>query len=108
GTPIFTPTSKLAGDPDFAWEWLTLLGCVLRSRSRSGLARIGPCDFAAEAFDAARGVDQLLLAGKERVAGSADFDDEVALVRGAGVELVATGALNVNSVVLRVNCFFWH
>ena len=87
-------------------EWLKLLGCGLCLRSGFAGVRVG--DFAAEAFDAAGGVDQLLLAGEERVAGSADFDDDVALVRGTGLKGIAAGALDVDGVVLRVNCFFWH
>src|SRR6185437_9127953 len=59
------------------------------------LAFIGLRELAAEAFDTAGGVDQLLLAGEERVAGIADFDDDVALVGGARYELVAAGALDV-------------
>jgi hypothetical protein len=73
-----------------------------------GFAGVGGGYLAAEAFDAACGVDQLLLAGKERVAGGADFDDDVALVGGAGLKCIAAGALDVDGFVLRVNTFFWH
>ena len=85
-----------------------LLSCDFSGASGGGFAGVGGCYLAAEALDAAGGVDQLLLAGEERVAGRADFDDQVALVRGAGVELIAAGALDVNGFVLRVNRFFWH
>jgi hypothetical protein len=61
-----------------------------------GFAGVGGGDLAAEALDAAGGVDQLLLAGKERVAGSADFDDDIALVRGAGLKQIAAGALDAD------------
>ena len=63
--------------------WLRL--CWLAAGG--GFARVGGGVLAAEALDAAGGVDQLLLAGEERVAGGADFDDDVALVRGAGLEV---------------------
>ena len=89
-------------------EWLRLLGCGLCGRGRGGLAGIGVGYLAAEALDAACGVDQLLLAGKERVALRADFDDDVAFVGGAGLKVIAAGALNVDGRVLRVNSFFWH
>ena len=59
----------------------------------SALPGVGRGELAAEALDAAGGVDQLLLAGEERVAGGADFDDDVALVGGARLEVVAAGAL---------------
>ena len=65
-------------------------------------------ELAAEALDAACGVDQLLLTGKVRVAGGADFDDDVALMRGAGLKAASAGALDVDGLVLRVNSFFWH
>ena len=77
-------------------------------RGGLGLAGVRLGELAAEALDAACGVDQLLLAGEERVAGGADFDDDVALMRGAGLKRVPAGALDVDVVVLRVNTFFWH
>ena len=73
-----------------------------------GFARLGVGYLATEALDAACGIDQLLLAGKERVAGSADFNDDVALVRGTRLEGVAAGALQVDDFVLRVDSLFWH
>ena len=73
-----------------------------------GLAGVGSCELAAEAFDATCGVDQLLLAGEEWVAGGADFKDDVALVRGAGLKVGSAGALDGDDVVLRVNSFFRH
>ena len=73
-----------------------------------GFAGGGVGYLAAEALDAAGGVDQLLLAGEERVAVGADFNDDIALVRGAGLKVVAAGAFDVDALVLRVNGFFWH
>ena len=63
---------------------------------------------AAEALDASGGVNQLLLAGKERVAGGADFEDDVSLVGGAGLEVVAAGAADVGLLVLGVDAFLGH
>ena len=88
-------------------KWLRLLGCGGLGCG-SGFAGVGTGDLAAEALDAAGGVDQLLLAGEEGVAGGADFDHQVSLVRGAGIEGVAAGALDVDGFVLRVNSFFGH
>jgi len=65
-------------------------------------------ELAAEALDAACRVDQLLLAGEERVARGADFDDDVALVGGARLERVAAGALHVDVAVTGVDSLFWH
>jgi len=64
--------------------------------------------FAAEALDAARSVDQLLLAGEKRVAVRADFRVDVAFVRGTGSEAVATGTNDANFVVVGVNSLFRH
>ena len=71
---------------------LRLLGCGF------GLACVGLGELAAEALDAACGVDQLLLAGEERVAGGADFEDDVALVGGAGLKVSSAGALDVDGL----------
>ena len=79
---------------------------LLRGFGLLAFVRLG--ELAAEALDAAGGVDQLLLAGKEWVAGIADFYDDVALVGGARHELVAAGALDVGISVIRVDSFFWH
>jgi hypothetical protein len=54
-----------------------------------------------EAFDAAGGVDELLLAGEERVALGADFDAQhVALNSRAGLESIAAGAVNRNGMIV--------
>jgi hypothetical protein len=77
-------------------------------RGSLGLARVRLGELAAEALDAAGRVDQLLLAGEERVAGGADFENDVALVRRAGGKVVAARALDLNLVVLRMNSLFRH
>jgi hypothetical protein len=73
-----------------------------------GLLGVGRGKLAAEAVDTAGRVHQLLLAGKERVAGSADFDDDVALVCRTRVELVTAGALHVRRFVLGMNSSLRH
>ena len=60
------------------------------------------CGAALEALDPATGVDQLLLAGVERVALGAELDVQVRLGR-AGVELIPAGAVDVGERVLGVN-----
>jgi hypothetical protein len=59
--------------------------------------------FAAEAFDAACGVHQLLLAGKEGMAIRADFYVDVAPVCGTGNECAATGAVYAHFMVCGMN-----
>src|SRR5208283_4524411 len=56
-----------------------------------------------KSLDAARGVDQPLPAGEERVALRADFHADVALVRRAGMELVAARADDADFVISGVN-----
>ena len=85
---------------------LRLLGGSLAGGFR--FAGVGFVELAAEALNTAGGVDQLLLAGKVRVAMGADFDDDVALVRGAGFKAGPAGALDVDGFILRVNTLFWH
>ncbi len=61
---------------------------------------------AAETLDAACCVHELLLAGKERVAGGADFYANVALVRGAGDKCVTAGAVHADFAVAGMDgCF---
>ena len=60
---------------------------------------------ALEALDPAARVDQLLLAGVERVALGAELDMQVGL-RGARVELVPAGAVHVCQRVIRMNSAF--
>jgi hypothetical protein len=84
------------------WFCSSLLGCGL------GFAGVRLGELAAEALDATCGVDQLLLAGEKRVAGGADFEDDVAFVRGAGLKVIAAGALDRGDGVVWVNSFFRH
>ena len=61
---------------------------------------------AAEALDAASGVHQLLLTGEEWMAVGADFNADVAPVRGAGGKRVAAGAVHTHFMIRRMNgCF---
>ena len=63
--------------------------------------------FFGEAFHAACGVDELLLTGEERVAVGANFDFErVAFDGGTSREIVSAGAMNVYSVIVRMNSGF--
>src|SRR5579872_1310548 len=55
---------------------------------------------AAEAFHTSGGVQQLLLAGKEGVAGGADFHVDVAPVGGAGGKGVTAGAMHADFVII--------
>src|SRR5208282_2240059 len=61
---------------------------------------------AAEALHPASGIHKLLLAGKEWMAGSADFHADVALVGGTGDECIPAGAMHADFTVMRMNgCF---
>ena len=77
-------------------------------RSDLGLLGIGCGELAAEALDTSSGIDELLLAGEERVAGGADFDDDRTLVGRTCVELAAAGAFDVRRFVSGVNSCLWH
>ena len=60
-----------------------------------------------ETFDAAGGVNQLLLAGEERMAIRADFDIQpVALDGRTSREIVAAGAMHRYGVIVGVNTGF--
>jgi hypothetical protein len=64
-------------------------------------------EFLVELVHAAGGVNDLLLAGVERVALGANFDMEVVFAHGGlGHELVTAGAGNVHVGVIRMNCGF--
>ena len=78
------------------------LSSNLFARGLGGSLAIAPI----ESIHASRGVYQLLLAGKERVARRADFDVQVALFRGAGLERLAAGAGNSDLDVFRMNSWF--
>ena len=60
--------------------------------------------FLGETFNAAGGVDQLLLASEERVAIRANFDAQhVAFDRGASRESMTTSAMHGDGVVVGMN-----
>ena len=61
---------------------------------------------AAEALDAARGVEYLLLAGEERVAGRADFDADIALMGRPGQKGITACAMHTRLMVIGVNSCF--
>ena len=79
---------------------LLRLLCYLR------FARIALGVLAAETLDTTGGVHELLLAGKEGMAGGADFYADVALVGGAGGEGVTAGAMHADLAVAGMDgCF---
>ena len=59
-----------------------------------------------EAIDASCGIDQLLLAGKERVASGTNFNVQVTFLGGASVERLAARAGDGNINVFWVNSWF--
>jgi hypothetical protein len=63
---------------------------------------------ATEALNAARGVDQLLFAGEERVAVGANFGVDIAFVRGARGEVVPARADHANLVIVRMDPLLRH
>jgi hypothetical protein len=92
------------------------MGTKYRSRNKKGSpqaallsARGGEASgrllavFLTEALDATGSIDNLLLAGVERVAGGADFDVQRLAAGGAGRELVAAAAGNFDRDVIRVD-----
>ena len=79
-----------------------LLGCGL------GLGGVRLRIFAAEALDAPGGIDHLLLASEKRMAVGANFHVDIALVRGTGLESMATGALHTDRFVIGMNSLLWH
>src|ERR1035438_7645276 len=70
---------------------------------RFGFGGVALGIFAAEALDAAGGIHELLLAGKEGMTGGADFDGDVALVSGAGNKGIAAGAMDADFAVVGMN-----
>jgi hypothetical protein len=63
--------------------------------------------FLLEALDAAGGIDELLLARKERVATGTDFHAEhIALDRRTGLKSVPASAMNGNRMIVGVNTGF--
>ena len=117
-TPRIITPSSTAWPPTGASRWATgspsgigvtgaLPSTAARARARrraagqpSGLDALGGP--AAEALDAAAGVDELLLAGVERMALGADLDVDIWLRR-ARVELVAARAVHVSEDVFRMD-----
>jgi hypothetical protein len=69
------------------------------------LKAVGSAELLAEAFDATGGIDELLLAGEERVAGTTDIDVDLG-DRAAGDEGVATGAVDVAISIFGVDFGF--
>jgi hypothetical protein len=70
--------------------------------------RIALGELALEALDTAGGVHELALTRVEGVACAADFQQDVALVRGAGLKSRTAGALDVGLDVVRVNSLLRH
>ena len=71
-----------------------------------GFAGIALGVFAAEALDAAGGIHELLLAGKERMAGGANFYADVALMGGTGYKGIAASAMHADFTIVRMSrCF---
>jgi hypothetical protein len=64
--------------------------------------------FAAESLHSPSGIDQLLLAGKERMAARADFYVNIALMGGTGGKGVSARAMDANFVVCGMDgCLHW-
>jgi hypothetical protein len=63
---------------------------------------------ATEALDASSGVHQLVFAGEERMAVGADFNVDVAMVRGTRAETVPAGADDSYFFVIRMDPSLWH
>ena len=57
-------------------------------------------------IDATRSIDQLLLAGKERMAGRTNFHVQVVFARGSSLKGLAAGAGNCNFFIFRMNSGF--
>ena len=79
-----------------------LLGCGVGFDLGSGVGIL-----LGEAFDAARGVDQLLLASEERMAIGADFDTQhIAFNCRASLKRIPAGAVHRNGMIVGVNTGF--
>src|SRR5215208_1127674 len=103
GLPSGIRASASCGRPFSSGAPAVTFGCGAPSRAMSGVCLLTAAGCAAlEPLDPAAGVDQLLLAGVERMAGRADLDVELRL-RGTRVELVAARASNVREYVLRMD-----
>src|SRR5438067_5209112 len=75
---------------------------ALRSRRRLGFLSVTLAEF----FDAPGGVDDLLLAGVERVAGRAHFDVQRLVDRRTRLERDAAAARHIDFAVLRMDVGF--
>jgi hypothetical protein len=82
--------------------------CPGRARLLTGGHSLGLGVLATEALNAARGVDQLLFAGEERVAVGANFGVDIAFVRGARGEVVTARADHANLVIVRMDPLLRH
>ncbi len=83
---------------------------LLRSASCSslGFGGVRLRILATEALHTTGGVDHLLLAGKERVAVGADFHVNIALMGGAGLKAMTTGAYHPDCFVVGMNSLLRH
>jgi len=75
---------------------------------RLRLVLLAPCSLILllKSIDAASGINELLAAGKERVAGGADFHADIALMRGARFKRISAGPDNIRLVLGGVNSGF--
>jgi hypothetical protein len=80
--------------------------CGGHSFCRFGLGGVAFRVFAAEAFYAAGGVHELLLACKEGMTGGADFNTDIAFVRRARNKCVPAGAMHPDLAVVRMDSCF--
>src|SRR4051812_37772402 len=103
GMPSGIRASASWGRPFSSGAPAARVGCGTPSRAMAAVCLAAAAGCAAiEPLDPAAGVDQLLLAGVERMAGRADLNVELRL-RGARVELVAARASNVREYVFGVD-----
>src|SRR5947208_15551467 len=103
GRPSGIRASASCGRPFNSGAPAVRFGCATPSRAMRGVCLLTATGCAAlEPLDPAAGVDQLLLAGVERMAGRADLDVELRL-GGARIELVAARASDVREYVLGVD-----
>src|SRR4030095_14063395 len=72
------------------------------SRGFRGLLGVAPV----ETIDAARSIDQLLLTGKERMAGRTNFHVQVVFAGGTSLKGLAAGAGNCDFFIFRMNSGF--
>ena len=77
---------------------------IRTANSQCGILQLLQVETLVETINASTGVNQLLLAGIERVALGADFNADV-LLGGAGRKDVATGTANSSLFVLGMDTF---